>query len=222
MLKTNLATRPFYNERAVHTWLFVGAILVVAATAFNISRVLRYSRSDTRLVTQASRDEARAADLRRQASRLRATVDPRQIEFKATEARLANELIDRRTFSWTELFNRFETTLPDDIRIAAVRPHLDRNHNILLTISVVARSVDDVNQFIENLEKTGAFAMLRSQEDHVNDEGQLESQLETRYVPSNARAAGAAEVPGAAPAPASGAGAPGAGPAPAVGAVEQP
>ena len=96
------------------------------ATVFNVTRVLRYSRSDTR-ARDAGVDatKARAADLRQQAASLRATVDPRQIEFASAEARQANDLIDRRTFSWTELLNRFETTLPDDVRIVAVRPTVD-------------------------------------------------------------------------------------------------
>src|SRR5438128_5227049 len=144
MIKTNLATRPFYNERAVRMWLFGVLLLVLAATAFNVSRVLRYSRSDTQLATQASHDESRTADLRRQAAQLRASVDPRQVDFAAADAREANDLIDRRTFSWTELFNRFETTLPDDVRIASVRPRVDHDRGILLNISVLAKTVDDV------------------------------------------------------------------------------
>ena len=111
MIRTNLSTRPFYNERAVHLWLIAVALAVGAATAFNAARVIRYSKSDTQLATAASQDEARAADLRKEAARLRASVDPKQVDFASAETRLANELIDRRTFSWTDLFNRFEATL---------------------------------------------------------------------------------------------------------------
>jgi hypothetical protein len=192
VLRGNLATRPFYNERAVRSWLILAALVIGLATAFNVSRMLRYSRSDTRLATQASTDEARAADLRRQAARLRGAVDPKQLEYRAGEARLANELIDRRTFSWTELFNRFETTLPDDVRIAAVRPHIDRDRRIILRVHVIARGVDDVNQFIENLEQTGAFARLLSHEEHPTDKGEFEADLEALYQPSHAAATGGA------------------------------
>ena len=183
MIRTNLATRPFYNERMVNLWLIALALVVLAATAFNVSRVLRYSRSDTRLATQASHDEARAADLRQQAARLRASVDPRQIDFAAADARQANDLIDRRTFSWTELFNRFETTLPDEVRIASVRPRVDRDLGIVLAINVSARSVDDVGAFIENLEATGAFANVRPAEEHTDETGMLLSSLEAVYLP---------------------------------------
>jgi Tfp pilus assembly protein PilN len=184
VIRTNLSTRPFYNERLVHMWLIALAVAVLAATGFNASRVLRYSRSDTRLATQASADESRAADLRRQAARLRASVDPKQVDFAAADARQANDLIDRRTFSWTELFNRFETTLPDDVRIASVKPRVDRDRGILLTINVLAKTVDDVSTFIENLEKTGAFTNIRPADERTDDNGLLISSLEAVYVPA--------------------------------------
>jgi len=190
VIRTNLSTRPFYNDRLVRLWLIGIAMVVLAVTAFNVSRVMRYSRSDTQLATQASRDEARAADLRRQAAGLRASVDLKQVDFASADARQANDLIDRRTFSWTELFNRFETTLPDEVRITAVRPRVDPKLGIVLIINVVARGVDDVSAFMANLEATGAFANLRPAEEHFNDQGQLESVLEMAYVPSFGKTAG--------------------------------
>lgn len=184
MIRTNLATRPFYNERAVRMWLGALLLAVLAATAFNASRVIRYSRSDTRLATQASGDEARAADLRKESARLRSSVDPKLLDFAAADARQANELIDRRTFSWTELFNRFEATLPDDVRITAVRPQIDRDGSISLGINVTARSVDDVNTFIESLEGTGAFVNIRTTDEHPDDADMLVSTLEAFYLPA--------------------------------------
>ena len=182
MIRTNLSTRPFYNEGAVRSWLTVLAIVAAATTIFNVSRVLRYSRSDTELATRASRDEARAADVRATAAKLRASVDTKQVDIASVEARLANDLIERRTFSWTELFNRLETTLPPEVRITSVRPVLDRDRRIRLTISVLARGVDDVDEFMEKLEATGAFANLLSREERVNDSGQLVAVLESEYV----------------------------------------
>ena len=189
MIRTNLATRPFYNERAVTLWLAAVAILVLGATVFNISRLARYSRSDTRLTTEAEHDETRAADLRAAAARLRATVDPHQIEFASNEARQANDLIDRRTFSWTELLNLFETTLPPDVRITAVRPRLDRRAGTMLEFTAVGRSVDDVGRFMQNLTKTGAFSGVRPVEEHENEQGMWEASLEAMYKPGTAAGA---------------------------------
>ena len=52
----------------------------------------------------------------------------------------------------------------------------------MLTIGVLARGVDDVNEFMERLEATGAFAKLLSSEERVSDAGQLIAVLECEYV----------------------------------------
>jgi len=196
MIRTNLATRPFYNEAAVRIWLAVIAFLVVSLTIFNIQRLLYYSSSDTELATRASRDEQRAVELRADARRLRASVDTTQVEAASTEAREANDLIDRRTFSWTELFNRFESTLPAEVRITSLRQTLDRNRGTVLTVSVLSRSVEDVNQFMENLSATHAFADLLVTDERVDpDNGQLQVLLQTVYRPASGQAP-AADAPG--------------------------
>lgn len=187
MIRTNLSTRPFYNEQPVRVALGVLAVLTIVITALNVTSLIRYSRNDTQLGAQASRDEARATELRTESAGLRSTVDTSQVRSASAEARLANELIDRRTFSWTELFNRFETTLPDDVRITAVRPAVDVVNGTLLTINVVAKDTDEVSQFMENLEATGAFKDLRGTSDErINEQGLLEGTIETRYTPSGA------------------------------------
>ena len=89
-------------------------------------RVLCISGAGRAIGEDEGEDEARASELRASAARLRSSVDPKQIELASNEARLANDLIDRRTFSWTELFNVFEKTLPDEVRITAVRPRVER------------------------------------------------------------------------------------------------
>jgi type IV pilus assembly protein PilN len=183
VIRANLSTRPFYNERAVQLWLLVFVLIVAGATVFNVLRAIQYSQTDTELAGAASRDEARAANLRAEAARLRATVDLTQIELASREARRANELIDRRTFSWTNLFNQFETTFPDNVRITAVKPDLDEKGGLLLQINVVARAVEDVDELISNLEGTGSFSNLLSVEEHFNNDGMLEARLAGNYVP---------------------------------------
>lgn len=184
MIRTNLSTRPFYNERIVGVVMLLLSTIVVAVTIFNATRIVQLSRSDKQLLSDASRDERRATEQREAAARLRASVDTRQIDLISADARRANNLIDRRTFSWTELFNIFETTLPDEVRITSVRPMVDSRTGTVLTITIVARTIDDANQFVENLEKTGAFGgKLFPRDDHFDDQGLLEATLEPTYLP---------------------------------------
>ena len=181
MLRTNLATRPFYNERAVHFGLAIAAALVVAVTVFNVTALVRLTKEDAQLSAQALRAETRAAGLRRAALALRRSVNPKDLEAVSLAAREANTIIDQRTFSWTELFNRFETTLPPEMRIASVAPSVDRDGRMRVTVLVVARRVEDIDTFMEELEGTGAFADLLSRQEFVNQEGLIEASLDALY-----------------------------------------
>jgi len=196
VIRTNLATRPFYNERAVHLVLLVIAALGLAATVFNVTEVVQLSRRDTQLLAQASGDAAQAADVSQRAARLRATVDPRVLDLASADARQANELIDRRTFSWTELLNRLEMTLPDDLRIATMRPKLDPKRGIVVTVIVSAKSgVDDINLFIDKLEATCAFAQLQKLDERVDEQNELQATIEGIYTPMAAHANAEAQGP---------------------------
>ncbi len=83
----------------------------------------------------------------------------------------------------------------------AVRPKVDRANGIVLTLNIVARDVDDVNEFMENLEETGAFRNLLSDKERFNEEGLLESILETNYMPASAKPEPEAPARGARPRP---------------------
>jgi Tfp pilus assembly protein PilN len=183
VIRSNLSTRPFYNERAVNRWLGLAAVIVAALTVFNVSRVLHYSRSDTELKAKAAADEARAVELRASATDLKSRVDPAQMQQVSAEAQLANDLIARRAFSWTELFNQFEQTLPQGVRITAVRPEVQDGRRVLLEINVIARGVADVNEFMENLEGTRAFVDALSRDERVGEQEQLEASIATTYTP---------------------------------------
>jgi Tfp pilus assembly protein PilO len=161
MLRTNLSTRPFYNERAVMLAIWAVTALVAAVTAFNLWQVYALSGRDARVKASIAKSEVRARDLRGQAAAIRRGIDPRELASIASAAREANSVIGRRMFSWTELFNRFEDTLPPSVRIGAVRPKVESDGSVTMTLVVVARDVEGVNTFIENLEKVPGRAVAR-------------------------------------------------------------
>ncbi len=64
-----------------------------------------------------------------------------------------------------------------------MRPKLDPKRGIVLTIIVFARSVDDINLFIDKLEATGAFAQLQKLDERLDDQNQLQATIEGVYTP---------------------------------------
>jgi Tfp pilus assembly protein PilN len=186
MIRTNLATRPFYNDRGLHLVLGILAALGIVLLLVNATRIASLSRRHTELSTRVDAAERRAADLRREAARLQQQLNPQELESVTRAAREANGIIERRTFSWTDLFNRFETTLPPDVRISSVRPRIDQSGEVIVSMSAVGRSVADIDRFIENLEATKAFANVLSREETVGEDGLVEVTLEGAYVPEAA------------------------------------
>ena len=156
MLRTNLSTRPFYNERAVHAVAAVIAAIVVAVTAWQGVRIVKLSRYKTELNAAIGKHRNEIDVRERDAAKIRAGIDQKQLAIVAAQAKEANQLIEQRTFSWTELFNLLEATLPDDVMLISVRP--DFKDNITrIDLDLQAKSSDDVQAFWDRLEKTGAF-----------------------------------------------------------------
>ena len=133
MLRTNLSTRPFYNERAVHLVLGLVALVVVGLTVVNLVSVVRLSRQNTVLGATMREDRSTAEELTRKARQTRQEINQEELKVIVAAAREANALIDGRTFSWTALFNQLESTLPPDVMLslgaADDRRQRDQDHD---------------------------------------------------------------------------------------------
>jgi Tfp pilus assembly protein PilN len=183
MLRTNLATRPFYNERLAAVIVAALTVAVALLTLVNVMALLSLSGRTADLRRETAGNDARAAELRRQAERARVSVDPERLSAVAEAAHEANVLIDGRTFSWTELFNRFEATLPPGVRIAGVQPRRDDTGRFVVTIDVVAREVDEVDAFMEALEQRGGFQDVLARREQVDEEGLIDTIVSGIYQP---------------------------------------
>ncbi|MEQ1759911.1 MAG: hypothetical protein ABL986_16465 [Vicinamibacterales bacterium] len=182
MLRTNLSTHPFYNVRAVQAILAVVAAVILGVSAFNVIEILRLSGAQRTLGAKAAGAEAEAARLRGVAAAIRAQINPAELSTVSNQAREANAIIDRRAFSWTDLFAQFERTLPPDVRIMSVQPLLDTDGVFSVTIAVQARRVEDLDAFLEALESKSTFRNVLARQEETNTEGLIEAVVEGVYV----------------------------------------
>ena len=200
MLRTNLSTRPFYNERAVHVLLGAAAALVLALTAYNVLRIVSLSRANTELASKVNQEHQEADRLMRQAADIRRTVNQEELLAIVHAAGEANALIDQRTFSWTEFFNQIEATIPPEVMLTSVRPSV-REGMTLIGISMLGRRAEDIDEFVEKLEATGGFTDCLIVRQDRSPAGLYQVALNCTYT-------GEFEVPEAGPAPGASAAAP--------------
>jgi hypothetical protein len=196
MLRTNLATRPFYNERLVQWILGLAAVLVLLFTAFNVSEYLRLSGRQGGLEADAARDEAAAQSLAAKAADARHRIDPKGLQRISAQALEANGIIDARTFSWTALFDDIEATLPPTVMLTSITPKIGED-GATISFVVVGKTVEAIDTFIEKLEATGRFKGVQAATEVVNEDGSYETLLNARYT---APSAAPAATPAAAPA----------------------
>lgn len=204
MLRGNLATRPFYNDRLVSLLLALIAVAALALTVFNASRLLQLSTRRSELRAKMAEDESNAARIRSNAVAVQSSVDRAGLTSLAGSAREANSLIDARTFSWTTFFGYIENTIPMGVRLNAVSPEIEKG-DIVVTMLLIGRRAEDVSTFMTALEETGAFYDVSPTVRDRTEEGLERITIKAWYAPP-APAPAAAPTPAPAPVPAKGGG----------------
>lgn len=181
MLATNLATRPFYNERAVHLVLAALGLLAVGVLALGAAQVIELSRVNDALTREAAAAEQEAAAISSRAAILERGMTENTMAslWDATEE--AGRLLQQRVFSWTAFFNVIEQTLPAGVMLAAVRPDVE-NDGVSIDLAVIARGLDDIDEFIGSLESTGVFADVLARQEELTQDGMYRAQVRGRLV----------------------------------------
>jgi hypothetical protein len=129
-----------------------------------------------------------------EATSIRRGINQDELQLVVNAAREANTLIDRRTFSWTAFFNHIEATMPADVMLRSVRPTVDEA-GTRVSMVVLARRYQDAEEFMKNLEETGAFGDLVARQQVETDEGLQQVTVDAVYTP----VADAGRPPAAAP-----------------------
>ena len=182
MLSGNLATRPFYNERVVTAILLAIALVAAAVTWFNARELVALTRERAALGSHIEQDRAEAVRINERTAALQQSVDRTTLSGLAAAAHEANDLIARRTFSWTAFFGLIERTLPIDVRLVAVSPRTERGV-FRIQMNVVARDLDHIDEFTAALLGTGAFRDVVPVEQRSMEDGAFGAVLEALYFP---------------------------------------
>jgi len=183
MLRTNLSTRPFYNIRAVQVTLAALAVVVAAMTLGNVIQAIRLTSAERALGARAAQAEAEATRLREEARRIRAQINTKELAVVAAAAEEANTIIDLRAFSWSALFTQLEKTLPESVRLTSFQPNVDKEGRFGVNVRVQARRVQDLEAFLDALEKTGTFHEVLAAEEQTDPDGLINALVQGAYTP---------------------------------------
>jgi len=164
----NLASRPFRNERVPATLFALGTLAVLALTAWQAVEARRLLASQGVAFSQrlliAKQD---LIDLRAEAS----TRSERRVGRKrAGEWEMVRDVVDQRSFSWTELLARLERVLPPGVRLVSINPGFEEGRAVL-ELQAVARSIEEGFEFAAALQQAAGFDNVRPYGFSPGDEG---------------------------------------------------
>ena len=183
MLRTSLATRPFYNERIVRVALGLVAVLGLAVLAAGVVRLVDLARRNGGLNARMDQAMRATADLAARAAEAQRAATPQDLTALADATREANTLITQRVFSWTEFFNRIETTLPPDVMVTEVRPEIEPGR-VEVAMGVLGRRLDSISRFVTSLETSGAFIGVLNRQVELTDDGMYRAIVRGLYLES--------------------------------------
>jgi Tfp pilus assembly protein PilN len=182
----NLSTRPFKPYRAANLGLFVLLLILGAVSTFQVYSYQRYSA-----LAAASREEekikrAEADRLNEQTRAVTQKMNRANAGAKLSEVELLDQLLIRKSFSWTRLLARLEGLVPDDVRLISLQPAVDENGRTFLNMDVRGRTFSDATQFLRALENSKSFGevtLALEEKKGASATGELQFTLSAFYMP---------------------------------------
>jgi len=154
----NLASRPFRDYRPVYAAVVLMALLTAFLALNNVDTFLRY-RTETKttraniakLEQQVAEEHSKSEVL---AQRLRGV----DLKLLASQTEFANAQLAERAFSWSELLDRLEKVLPNDVRIQSVTPSFDKDGLVHLSMSCITKTGEGLTATINRFNGDPHFA----------------------------------------------------------------
>ena len=156
-LDINLATRPYEDAREFWARWGVGvgllALLTVALLGWTVNdwRKAGKDRQDiARLQAQiAERDNERAQD--------QAVLDQPANRSTRDQSQFLNGLIQRKSFSWTSVFEDLEQVMPPNLHVVSLRPELNDQNQMELEMRVAGETRSAAIELVHRMEGSKHF-----------------------------------------------------------------
>jgi Tfp pilus assembly protein PilN len=183
----NLASHPYRDYRPVYAVIVGASLLIVLLGFYNVDTYLRYRNATkttraliTQLDSQASEEQQRAQHATERLRSINLAMLRKQSEFINTQ-------IAERAFSWSELLDRLERVLPDDVHILSIAPSFDKTGSVHLALECEAKNGNGMVATIDRMNADSHFHNAFPSSEENTGTG-FHFGLSTEYRPSITRA----------------------------------
>lgn len=178
-MSLNLASNPLKNRRFFFTCLVVSMVFIVILLAWGGYLYSKYSVEVKQINTTIDRLSALTQENLREQTRYQTQIEAAKKEYQV-KVDYMNNIIVKKSFPWLDLLASLEQSLPETCYIVSMTPNIDKDNWLTLRFEVVSPSINDLLEFITNLQKLNLDQITLSSEDR-NDEGLLLTEVNLRY-----------------------------------------
>jgi type IV pilus assembly protein PilN len=170
-LEINLASQPYEDARQFWlrwgTALAVAAVLTLALLAITVTDWFSARRDHTQIA------ELRAEIAQRDRTRQQAEAFLNRPENRTTrdESQFLNELIARKSLSWTHVLEDLEKVMPTRVHLVSIHPELDEDNQLTLKMVIGGDSRDRALDLVRRMEESRRFTKTYIQQEHAASEG---------------------------------------------------
>jgi len=157
----NLASQPYQDARRF--WLRWGGALVALGL---LTLILVYSaltgwvsaRKDRDLIRQR---EAQIADRDREKTQAEALLNRPENRSTRDRSQFLNELFQRKSFSWTKVFEDLERVMPPRLHVVSIRPEMGADAGLNIKLVVAGESRERALELVRKMEASQRFQQTR-------------------------------------------------------------
>jgi type IV pilus assembly protein PilN len=154
----NLASAPFRKDRALTAASYVLAGVLTILLAFLSSLVMTQRNQAAGDRAEVARLESELRKIQQEQVAVNATLRKPENAVVFERNVLLNNLIERKSISWTRIFSDLEKVMPGNVRLIAVRlPQINNQNRVLLDMTVGASEQGPVLDLLKRLESSPVF-----------------------------------------------------------------
>ena len=194
-LDLNLSSNPFRNNSLLWLGFTLGFVLLAAMTYWNWSGYDRVQGEYARLSENEFNVDEQMRELDRRRDKALKRRDGFDIPALSQRAGMANEVIEWKAFSWTQLFNDLEKVHPWNVHMTQIQPVFrgegnsaaqlssETNKSIPIFIEGVAKKRAALYEFERNLIADPHFMQVEPQREGLTEQGEVQFELAFIYYP---------------------------------------
>ncbi len=186
-LDINLATRPYEDARDFWARWGLGVGLLGVLTLVLLVLAVRGWIDAGRDRHNIAQLQAQIAELDRERANDQAELDKPVNRGTRDQSQFLNELIQRKSFSWTRVFEDLEQVMPPNLHVVSLKPELNDRNQMQLDMSVACNGRAAAVELVHRMEGSKHFqgAQLVSESEKGDAGSGVIASVISIYVPDS-------------------------------------